>query len=107
MIEKMMYILNDDKIKLYYEELIKFVQAESEKELKFFEEIINEIMNAKGSPNLKAKLDDSRDKIIDIERHFKEFKGLHIVEASKMDEVIMDRKNRLLEKLNNLDEVTA
>ena len=38
MIEKMMHILhNDDKIKVCYNELLKFVQAESEKELSFYE----------------------------------------------------------------------
>jgi hypothetical protein len=108
MIEKMMRILhNDDKIKLYYEELKKFVHSESKKELNFFEEIINEIMSAKGSPNLKTKLDDSRDKIIEIERIFKDFEGLHVVYASKMDEVIKIGKNRLLKQFNNLEEITA
>jgi hypothetical protein len=42
MIEKMMHILpKDNKIKVYYKELTRFVQTESEKELSFFEEIIN------------------------------------------------------------------
>jgi hypothetical protein len=42
MIEKMMNILhNNDKIKGYYDELTKFVQDESEKELTFFEELIS------------------------------------------------------------------
>ena len=72
MIEKMKHTLhNDDKIKVYYDELSKFIQAESEKELNYFEEIINEIMSARGSLNIKAKLDDSRNKISEIAGLFK------------------------------------
>lgn len=108
MIEKMMNILhNDDRIKGYYYELAKFVQAESEKELTYFEEIINEVMSSRESPTVKAKLDDSRNKIIEIEGLFKGFDGLNVVEASKVDEIIKGRKDRLLDQFNNLDEVTA
>ena len=64
-------------------------------------------MSARGSPNLKAKLDDSRNKIIEVERLFKEFEGLNVVQASKIDEIIKNRKDRLLDQFNNLDEVTA
>lgn len=57
MVEKMMNILHsNEKIKGYYNELVKFVKEESEKELNNFEEIIIEIMNSKENPNLKVKL---------------------------------------------------
>jgi hypothetical protein len=65
MIEKMMNILiYNDKIQGIYEELKRFVQEESEKELTVFEELVSEIMNSKENPSLKAKLDDSRAKIV-------------------------------------------
>jgi hypothetical protein len=89
MIEVMKGIMyDDDKIKVQYNELIKFVQAESEKELNFFEGIINEIMSGRGSPHLKNKLEESRNRIFEMERIFQEFEGLHIAKASKTDEII-------------------
>jgi hypothetical protein len=41
-------------------------------------------MSARGSPNLKAKLDDSRKRIIKIEEVFQDFEGLHVAYASKV-----------------------
>lgn len=42
MIEKMRHALqNHEKVQLCYDELTRFVQAESEKELSFFEEAIS------------------------------------------------------------------
>jgi hypothetical protein len=89
MIERMMNILHsNDKIKGFYDELARFVQEESEKELNVFEELISEIMNSKENQSLKAKLDDSKAKIIELEGLFKDFEGIYVVSASKIDEVI-------------------
>jgi hypothetical protein len=64
-------------------------------------------MSARGSPNIKAKLDRSRRKISEIERAFKGCEGLRVVEAGTIDEVVEGRKDRLLDQFNNLGEVTA
>jgi hypothetical protein len=64
-------------------------------------------MSARGSPNLKAKLDRSRRKISEIERAFKGCEGLRVVEAGTIDEVVEGRKDRLLDQFNNVGEVTA
>ena len=108
MVEKMKSILhNDDKIKYCYYGLTKFVQAESEKELNFFQEIINKIINLKGSPNLKDKLEDSKNRIIETEGFFKGFEGLYVVEASKIYEIVKRIEDSILNQFNNLDDVTA
>jgi hypothetical protein len=41
-------------------------------------------MSARGNPNLRPKLEDSRNRIIEIEGAFKEFEGLHVAKASKV-----------------------
>jgi hypothetical protein len=63
-------------------------------------------MSARGSPNLKPKLEDSKKRIIEIEGAFKDFEGLHVAYASKIEEIIKNRKDRLLDQFINLDEVT-
>jgi hypothetical protein len=86
MIERMMNILhNNDKIKGYYDELARFVQEESEKELNVFEELISEIMNSKENHSLKAKLEDSKANIVELEGLFKDFEGISVVPAFKTD----------------------
>ncbi len=64
-------------------------------------------MSARGSPNLKPKLEDSKKRIIEIEEVFQDFEGLHVAYASKIEEIIKGRKDRLLDQFIDLDEVTT
>jgi hypothetical protein len=42
-------------------------------------------MNSKENPILKAKLDDSKAKIIELEDLFKDFEGIYVASAFKTD----------------------
>lgn len=64
-------------------------------------------MNSKENPSLKVKLDDSKAKIIELEGLFKDFDGIYVISASKIDDVVQEKKERLLEQFDNISDLTV